>query len=243
MSCDYYAIIGSHERAISGRVLTKQGKPVNGATITIDGPTGGQVRTDSHGDYYADQLDPGQYTVLMRAAGARDPASFCSGHERGGACDLDLTHTDGVADFTAPSDRLTMHFTPSGIAADGVSNFSGTIDVTDSAGQPATGTDVEIAPPADANPRALMCSGGKVVYPQVLSDGSVLGSRFTLTTGQDGQVPLTVWAGHRPWTRVHGGERGGRQFGQGRGQLPAERERRAIPTARRVCAAVLQRDP
>ncbi len=198
MSCDYYAIIGPHERAISGRVLTKQGKPVNGATITIDGPTGGRVQTNSNGDYYADQLDPGQYTVSMRAAGVRDPASFCSGHEHGGICDLDLTHTDGVADFTAPPDKLAMHFAPSEIPADGVSNFSGTINVTDSAGQPAAGTDVEVAPPADGNPRTLMCSGGKVVYPQVLSDGSVLGSRFTLTTDQNGQVPLTVWAGTVP---------------------------------------------
>ena len=43
-----------------------------------------------------------------------------------------------------------------------------------------------------------MCTAGKVVYPQVLSDGTPLGSRFTLTTDQNGQAPLTVWAGTVP---------------------------------------------
>src|ERR1017187_3884059 len=41
MSCDYYGIIGSKERAISGSVQTKRGKPVNGAEIFIDGSSGG----------------------------------------------------------------------------------------------------------------------------------------------------------------------------------------------------------
>ncbi|MGZ6800817.1 MAG: hypothetical protein ACXVGR_13475, partial [Mycobacteriaceae bacterium] len=38
-SCDFYAVIGAHERAISGEVRTKRGKPVAGAEISIDGPS------------------------------------------------------------------------------------------------------------------------------------------------------------------------------------------------------------
>jgi hypothetical protein len=197
-SCDYYAVIGAKQRAISGRVLTKHGKPVSGATITIDGPTGGSVTTTANGDYYADELDPGQYIVAMRANGARDPVSLCSGHEVGPTCHMNLEHADGQADFTAPPDTLAMHFSPSHIPADGLSSFSGTIDVSDSAGQPSPGTAVEIAPPAEAQPRALVCSGGKVVYPQIQSDGSALGSAFTLTTDGNGQIPLTIWAGTVP---------------------------------------------
>ncbi len=198
MSCDYYAVIGENKRAISGRVLTKSGKPVNAATVLISGPTGGSVQTNANGDYYADQLDAGQYRVSVLAHSRQEPVAFCSGHERGGICELDLTHSDGQADFTSPPDTLALHFSPSRIAADGVSNFDGSVDVTDSSGQPAVGTDVEIAPPLDASPRTLICSGGKVVYPAVLSDGSVLGSPFTLSTDSNGQIPLTIWAGTVP---------------------------------------------
>ena len=80
MSCDYYAIIGAHERAISGRVLTKHGKPVNGATITIDGPTGGPGRRTRTATTTPISSILGG-TRSMRAEGVRDPASFCSGHE------------------------------------------------------------------------------------------------------------------------------------------------------------------
>src|SRR5579863_5304485 len=67
-SCDYYAVIGSNKRAISGRVLTKFGKPLNGVTISIAGPTSGAVTTNANGDYYADNLDPGNYTVTASVA-------------------------------------------------------------------------------------------------------------------------------------------------------------------------------
>jgi hypothetical protein len=136
--------------------------------------------------------------VSMRASGVRDAVSFCSGHEVGPTCHMDLAHADGQADFTAPPDTLAMHFTPANIPADGLANFSGTIDVTDSAGQPSPGTAVQTAPPTEAQPRTLVCSGGKVVYPQIQSDGSVLGSAFTLTTDGNGQIPLTIWAGTVP---------------------------------------------
>ncbi len=220
MSCDYYAIIGAHERAISGRVLTKSGKPVNGATITIDGPTGGRVQTNSNGDYYADQLDPGHYTVSMRAEGTRDPAAFCSGHEHGGICDLDLTHTDGVADFTAPPDKLAMHFAPAEVPADGVAGFSGTIDVTDSAGQPAAGTEVAVAPPARRGSAHadLQRRQGR------LPAGAVrrIGTRLSIHADHRRERPGAAHrlGRHRPRPRVHRSQRNGRQLGQGRGELP-----------------------
>jgi hypothetical protein len=193
-SCDYYAVTGAGQRAIEGRVLTKSGKPVNGATVTVDGPTGGTVQTDPSGSYYA-VVDPGQYRVSVRSANAHDAVAFCSGHEAGSICHLDLRHTDGQADFTAPPDTMALHFSPSHVAADGLGHFDGSIDVTDSAGQPAAGTSVDVSPPLDANPPALVCSAGKVVYPHVLSDGTRLGSHFALTAGADGKVPMSIWPG------------------------------------------------
>ncbi len=200
MSCDYYAVIGKDKRAISGEVRTKRGKGVSGATITIDGPTGGRVQTNPDGSFYADNLDPGQYRASMLANGRHEAITFCSGHEQGGTCFLDLTSNDGQADFTAPPDRLALHFSPGQVFADGVSNFTGTADVTDSVGQPAPGTDVVISP-VDANLRALVCSGGKVIWPQVLNDGTPIDSPIadrTLTTDSNGQIPLSVWAGTVP---------------------------------------------
>ena len=190
MSCDYYGIIGSNERAISGSVQTKRGKPVNNAEIFIDGPGGGFVRTNSNGDYSA-VVRAGQYRVS--AHGLHDSISFCSGGEHGGVCDLDLTHNDGQADFTVPPDKIELHFSPSHVAADGTSHFEGTVDVINSAGQPGVGTDVTLTPPLDVDPRALVCAGGKVVYPQLLSDGTPLGSPFTQTTDGNGQIPMTIW--------------------------------------------------
>jgi hypothetical protein len=192
MSCDYYGIIGDKQRAISGSVQTKRGKPVNNVEIIIDGPSGGTVRTNSNGDYYA-VVDAGQYRVSVN--GIRDSVAFCSGGERGAVCDLDVSHSDGQADFTVPPDKIELHFSPSHAAADGLSHFEGTVDVVNSAGQPGVGTDVKLTPPLDAAPRALVCAGGKVVYPQLLSDGTVLGSQFTQTTDANGQIPMTIWPG------------------------------------------------
>lgn len=192
LSCDYYGIIGSNERAISGSVQTKRGKPVNGAEIFIDGAGGGTVRTNANGDYYA-VVDVGQYRVSV--PGQHDTIAFCSGGEHGGVCDLDLAHNDGQADFTVPPDKIELHFSPSHAAADGLSHFEGSVDVINSAGQPGVGTDVKLTPPLDAAPRALVCAGGKVVYPQILSDGTPLGSQFTQTTDANGQIPMTIWPG------------------------------------------------
>jgi hypothetical protein len=192
LSCDYYGIIGSNERAISGSVQTKRGKPVNGAEVLIDGPSGGIVRTNANGDYYA-IVNAGQYRVTVHGRG--DSIAFCSGGEHGSACDLDLNHNDGQADFTVPPDKIELHFSPSHVAADGTSHFEGTVDVIDSAGQPAAGTDVKLTPPLDPVPRALVCAGGTVVYPQLLSDGTPLGSPFTQTTDANGQIRLTIWPG------------------------------------------------
>jgi hypothetical protein len=198
MSCDYYGVIGSGERAISGSVQTKRGKPVDGAEVFIDGPGGGTVRT-TNGDYYA-VVGAGQYRVSVN--GIHDTIAFCSGGEHGAVCDLDLTHNDGQADFTVPPDRIELHFSPSHVPADGRSHFEGTVDVINSAGQPGAGTDVKLTPPLDADPRALVCAGGKVVYPQLLSDGTPLGSQFTQTTDANGQIPMTIWpstvSGHWP---------------------------------------------
>lgn len=192
MSCDYYGVIGAKDRAISGSVQTKRGKPVGGVDITISGPSGGTVKTNSNGDYYA-VVDPGHYRVSV--TGVRDTIAFCSGGENGAVCDLNLTTSDGQADFTAPPDTIELHFSPSHVTADGTGHFTGTVDVINSAGQPAVGTDVKLAPPLDADPLALVCAGGKVLYPQLLSDGSPLGSAFTLTTDDNGQIPLTIWPG------------------------------------------------
>ena len=191
-SCDYYAVIGANERAISGEVRTKKGKPVAGAEVAIEGPSSSVEPTNSNG-YYSVTVDPGRYRVSVH--GVRDVASFCSGHSVGTTCDLNLDKTDGQADFTAPSDKIELHFSPSRAPADGMSHFEGTIDAINSADQPAPGTDVKVTPPLDASPLALVCAGGKVVYPQLLSDGSPLGSPFTVTTDANGQAPMTVWPG------------------------------------------------
>ena len=191
-SCDFYAVIGAHERAISGEVRTKRGKPVAGAEIAIDGPSSSFERTNADG-YYSVIVDPGHYRVSVH--GVRDIASFCSGHSVGTTCDLNLDKTDGQADFTAPPDRIELHFSPSHAPADGMSHFEGTIDAINSADQPAPGTDVKVTPPLDVSPLALVCAGGKVLYPQLLSDGSPLGSPFTVTTDANGQAPMTVWPG------------------------------------------------
>ena len=191
-SCDYYAVIGAHERAISGEVRTKRGKPVAGAEVSIDGPSRSFERTNADG-YYSVIVDPGHYRVSVH--GVRDTASFCSGHSVGTTCDLNLDKTDGQADFTAPPDKIELHFSPSHAPADGMSHFEGTIDTINSAEQPAAGTDVKVTPPLDASPLALVCAGGKVLYPQLLSDGSPLGSPFTVATDANGQVPMTVWPG------------------------------------------------
>lgn len=98
-SCDYYAVI-AHKRAISGTVLTDDGKPAAGVAVSIKGHGGGTVSTDSQGDYYA-VVNPGHYTVSL--TGTTSSVSACSGQKTGSACKLDLSHSDGTASFTIVS--------------------------------------------------------------------------------------------------------------------------------------------
>ena len=110
---------------------------VNGATVTIDGPTAGECR-QTRTATTTRSVDPGKYTVSMRAETPKIRRRSAA-EEHGGPCDLDLKHTDGVADFTAPPDKSRFTSRPRRSRRTGF-DFAGSIDATDSAGQPAAGT-------------------------------------------------------------------------------------------------------
>jgi Carboxypeptidase regulatory-like domain/DNA circularisation protein N-terminus len=55
---------------VTGKVLDKEKKPVEGAKVVVKGDSGEfQVQTDENGVFRKDNLDPGKYTVTIDAAG------------------------------------------------------------------------------------------------------------------------------------------------------------------------------
>lgn len=55
--------------AISGSVSAMNGDPIEGATVTISGPTTGEMQSGSNGEFYFSGVKPGTYTITVEAPG------------------------------------------------------------------------------------------------------------------------------------------------------------------------------
>jgi hypothetical protein len=109
-SQDFYYVL-PHKRAISGSILRSTTnsaghavvEPVSGAVVKIAGAQNGTAVTGADGFYDA-LVDPGKYTASVESIGgeaASATPSRCSpGSASGNSCKLDVTGSDGDADFT-----------------------------------------------------------------------------------------------------------------------------------------------
>jgi Carboxypeptidase regulatory-like domain len=197
-----HGVIPSNLVPISGTATDDTGKPVPGAQIDISGPSSATLTTDSIGAYIV-LVKKGHYTVTAKPPpadkGYHVKATTCDvGSSSGSQCDGN-TGTSGLgADFeiTPLKHIITFHFSPADVPADGTGHFDGAINDSDELGNPVVGEALQITPPADVNPPAVVCSAtGRLIYPQVLSTGEPLGTHPVLSTNGAGNVPLSIWPG------------------------------------------------
>ncbi len=157
----------------------------------------GQNTTVSTGPAGTVTLDetPGSYTVEpVPADGTFAPVKSPDCTVHGPACAVNLDQNRSVT-FQAPRDRLEFHFSPSSLAADGLTDYSGEVDDLDSAGNPVSGVSLKFTPPVES-PKALVCSATGLLYPQ-LQGSSVVFHPFRSITAA-GKVDFTVHLGTEP---------------------------------------------
>ncbi|GAA1929018.1 carboxypeptidase regulatory-like domain-containing protein [Nocardioides hwasunensis] len=102
-----------------GGTITRDGSPVAGVEVVVEGPGGPQaVRTDADGHYFLDQLGPGTWTVTVRApdgtvvvGAASQTATITAAGEIRGGLDFVLAATPTTPPPTTPTGPPTA--TPS----------------------------------------------------------------------------------------------------------------------------------
>src|SRR5579875_1088250 len=135
-SQDYFYVLVKG-RAISGTVLSTDGKPLAGQEVDVSGPTSGHVVTNADGFYDA-LVRPGSYSVTV--GGQKDVSvGSCgpNGSVAEDSCRLDLSSDSGAADFTVgpPQPKVTGLSVHAGPACGGTelfvlgSGFKGTSSV------------------------------------------------------------------------------------------------------------------
>jgi hypothetical protein len=187
---------------ISGTTTDESGAPAPDAEIRISGPSSTSIRTDSIGAYVV-LVKKGHYTVTASPppgdAGYHVQTTSCdSGTAASGSCDGDTGDRGLGADFeiSPPKHIISFHFTPAAVTADGGGHFDGVVNDSDEFGNSVAGEALQLTPPADVNPPAVICSAsGGLIYPQTLSTGEPLGTQPVLKTDGSGNIPLSIWPG------------------------------------------------
>jgi hypothetical protein len=212
-SQDYYYVLGDNQYDVEGFVKDEKGLPVSGLQVVIwssDGWTA-ELRTNPQG-YFEDVLPADSYTVAPIAGvtggdvrGDVSPPSY--------SFSLGPGHLSQEADFVLRDERtLKITFSQPNVAANGYGMVIATVqEVYKDSGLPVSDdpTQIEVEPPTDAFPPAVMCSVGtsggstqasveKLAWPQV--DGTEIETApFMATTDSQGQVQFQVWVGTSAW--------------------------------------------
>jgi Carboxypeptidase regulatory-like domain len=195
-------VIPSDLVPISGTATDETGAPVPDAEVRISGPSSTTVRTDSIGAYVV-LVKKGHYTVTAGPppgdAGYHVKATTCdTGTASTDSCDGDTGDSGLGADFdiSPPKHIISFHFSPPSVTADGHGHFDGVVNDSDEFGNPIVGEALQLTPPADVDPPAVVCSPtAGLIYPQTLSSGEPLGTHPVLTTDAGGNIPLAIWPG------------------------------------------------
>ncbi|MDX6672232.1 MAG: Carboxypeptidase regulatory-like domain [Solirubrobacteraceae bacterium] len=208
---------------VRGTVRDEFRRGLGGIRMSLAGPESNTVFTDAGGRYELRVGKPGTYQLTGTAVGrgggpyqryyiVRNGAAT-----EGTAADVTLnTGTSPVPVDWELDRRLQFSLTANDPArADGFSRTVATVRALTQRGDPAPGVELRIFPPADAVPRAVICTtgaGSHPLWPSLNSDGSVSPAGFPLgpdsTTDVRGEVSFRIFPGTdpRPFT-INGSRR------------------------------------
>jgi hypothetical protein len=181
--------------------------------MSLTGPESNTVFTDAGGRYELRVGKPGTYQLTGTAVGrGGGPYQRYYIVRNGAATDgtaADVTLNTGTSPVPVDWEldrRLQFNLTANDAPrADGFSRTVATIRALTQRGDPAPGVQLRIFPPADAVPRAVICTtgaGSRPLWPSLNSDGSVSPAGFPLgpdsTTDARGEVSFRVFPGTDP---------------------------------------------
>jgi hypothetical protein len=195
---------------VRGTVRDEFRRGLGGIRMSLTGPESNTVFTDAGGRYELRVGKPGTYQLTGTPTGrgggpyqryyiVRNGAA-----SEGTAADVTLnTGTSPVAVDWELDRRLQFSLTTNDpVRADGFSRTVATIRALTQRGDPAPGVQLRIFPPANATPRAVICTtgaGSHPLWPSLNSDGSVSPAGFPLgpdsTTDARGEVSFRVFPG------------------------------------------------
>jgi hypothetical protein len=196
-----YAIFAGHEPdtgAIEGLVTDADGNPVQGAKITVYGPSHDTAESGPGGLYYLD-VDPGSYRVVPDDPSVKK-SSFTPTDTRVSVKKGD----ESAADFKLDSGlQLTMDLSSTSVSASGYSIVTGTIKTTQY-GKPKPGVNVKLSvDPTD--PRSALATAPKVAIcgttGRIWPTGSITDldeNDVTVTTDSDGLYKFSLTVGTVP---------------------------------------------
>jgi tetratricopeptide (TPR) repeat protein len=141
-------VAAAQTTTIKGKVLDREGKPMEGAKVTfksLDDGTKYEIKVNKKGEYFSLGIKPGSYNVVLSKDGQslftlnKVPVTFDETHN---VFDIDLRKEQGAA--TPGQKEVSV---PEAVAAQ-----SGGVSTDDAAQQaPATGASGAAAPPRDPN--------------------------------------------------------------------------------------------
>jgi hypothetical protein len=213
---------GASKLRISGTVRDEFRRGLAGVRVSVTGPESETVLADAGGRYELRLAQEGTYeltAVAPRPHGQYERYYIVRNGvaTEGTAADVTLDSDTSSAALDWELDRrlqftLTAH---DPARADGFSRTVTTLRALTQRGDPAPGVPLGIDPPADAVPRAVICTtgaGSRPLWPSLNSDGSVSPAGIPRgpdsTTNASGEVTFRIFPGTdgRPF-RINGSRR------------------------------------
>lgn len=209
---------------LSGTIRDEFNRGLGGVRVSVTGPEAATTLTDAGGRYELRLQKPGTYGLTAVAPKPHGPQEryfiVRNGQPtEGTAADVTLNKDTSPVTVDWELDRkLEFSLTTADPAlADGFSRAVTTLRALTQRGDPAPGVELRIDPPADAVPRAVICTTGAEshpLWPSLLSDGSVSPAGIPFgpdsTTNSKGEVTFRIFPGTdgRPFT-INGSRRTG----------------------------------